>query len=102
MLTVFLGYGALAVGCAASVGYLATKGRARPELVTAFDEATAKAISFGFLFLTIGIIAGAIIVAGYFIVISLIGPVVRRLRRPSNRARSSQSSSAALSPHPAR
>jgi len=57
----FLGYGAFAVAFAASVAYLvaaATKGRA--ELVDVFDAATAKTISFGFLFLTVGIISGAV------------------------------------------
>ncbi len=61
--TCFLGYGAFAVAFAASVCYLIvarTGSHARRELVDAFDEATARTISFGFLFLTVGIIAGAV------------------------------------------
>jgi len=53
----FLGYGAFAVAFAASLGHLVVK---RPELAAAFDAATGKTISFGFLFLTIGIITGAV------------------------------------------
>jgi ABC-type transport system involved in cytochrome c biogenesis permease subunit len=53
VLSCFLGYGAFAVGAAASIGYLIT-GK------DAFDDATARTISFGFLFLTVGIIAGAV------------------------------------------
>jgi cytochrome c-type biogenesis protein CcsB len=59
--TCFLGYGAFAVAFAASVGYLvASAAKARPQIVEAFDAATAKTISFGFLFLTVGIIGGAV------------------------------------------
>jgi len=59
VLTVFLGYGGFGVAFASSAGYLITANR-RTELADAFDTATAKTISFGFLFLTIGIIAGAV------------------------------------------
>ena len=59
VLTVFLGYGGFGVAFASSVGYLITANR-RTELAEAFDAATAKTISFGFLFLTVGIIAGAV------------------------------------------
>jgi len=75
--TCFLGYGAFAVAFAASVGYLVavrirggtgvpvrgrtgTEARATIDYVDAFDAATAKTISFGFLFLTVGIISGAV------------------------------------------
>jgi cytochrome c-type biogenesis protein CcsB len=59
--TCFLGYGAFAVAFAASIGYLvASATKRRAEIVNAFDEATAKTISFGFLFLTVGIIGGAV------------------------------------------
>jgi len=57
--TCFLGYGGFAVAALASLGYLVTP-RRRPELMMAFDTATAKTISFGFLFLTAGIITGAV------------------------------------------
>jgi ABC-type transport system involved in cytochrome c biogenesis permease subunit len=53
VLTCFLGYGAFGVAFAASVGFLVTGKEA-------FDAAAAKTISFGFLFLTVGIIAGAV------------------------------------------
>ncbi|HUK81521.1 MAG TPA: cytochrome c biogenesis protein CcsA [Verrucomicrobiae bacterium] len=59
VLACFLGYGAFGVACAASFGYLLTASR-RAELADAFDTATAKTISFGFLFLTVGIISGAV------------------------------------------
>jgi cytochrome c-type biogenesis protein CcsB len=59
--TCFLGYGAFAVAFAASVAYLvAVATRSRADLVNAFDGATAKTISFGFLFLTVGIMSGAV------------------------------------------
>jgi cytochrome c-type biogenesis protein CcsB len=57
VLTCFLGYGAFGVAFAASLGHLVVK---RPELAAAFDTAAGKTISFGFLFLTIGIITGAV------------------------------------------
>ncbi len=88
--TCFLGYGGFAVAFAASVSYLVAvrirggtgvprerdvvpNGDSRPargrtgteacatiDYVDAFDAATAKTISFGFLFLTVGIISGAV------------------------------------------
>jgi ABC-type transport system involved in cytochrome c biogenesis permease subunit len=57
--TCFLGYGGFAVAALASVGYLLTP-KSRTQLIDAFDMATAKTISFGFLFLTAGIITGAV------------------------------------------
>jgi cytochrome c-type biogenesis protein CcsB len=61
--TCFLGYGAFAVSFAASIAYIIAardNSRAKADTVGAFEEATTKAISFGFLFLTVGIIAGAV------------------------------------------
>jgi len=61
--TVFLGYGAFGVAFVSSLAYLVAAragGKTRPEVVDAFDAATGKSISFGFLFLTVGIIAGAV------------------------------------------
>ena len=59
--TCFLGYGAFAIAFAASVAYLvAVARRGRPETVDALDATTAKTISFGFLFLTVGIMSGAV------------------------------------------
>ena len=73
--TCFLGYGAFAVAFAASVAYLVAvriqsgtgvpaRGRTGPEgyatYADAFDATTAKTISFGFLFLTVGIMSGAV------------------------------------------
>jgi ABC-type transport system involved in cytochrome c biogenesis permease subunit len=59
--TCFLGYGAFAVAFAASAAYLvAVTARKQTEIVDAFDTATAKTISFGFLFLTVGIMSGAV------------------------------------------
>jgi cytochrome c-type biogenesis protein CcsB len=63
VLTVFLGYGGFAVAALASAGFLiaARSGsKVRPEIVAALDVATAKTISFGFLFLTVGILSGAV------------------------------------------
>jgi cytochrome c-type biogenesis protein CcsB len=59
----FLGYGGFGVAALASLGYLIaarTGSNVRSEIVAAFDTATAKTISFGFLFLTVGIISGAV------------------------------------------
>ena len=59
----FLGYGGFAVAALASVGYLiaARSGsKTRPEIAAAFDATTAKTIAFGFLFLTAGIMTGAV------------------------------------------
>jgi cytochrome c-type biogenesis protein CcsB len=75
--TVFLGYGAVTVGMLSSVGYLfAAKKRPQGDAgfevtasprssenknaVSALEAITDKSISFGFLFLTVGIIAGAV------------------------------------------
>jgi cytochrome c-type biogenesis protein CcsB len=61
--TCFLGYGAVAVACLASLGYLfATRRGAAPAVkaVEAFETATDKTIAFGFLFLSVGIISGAV------------------------------------------
>ncbi len=63
VVTCFLGYGGVAVAFLSSLGYLiAPRGAspARQPLIDAFDQATAKTISFGFLFLTVGIISGAV------------------------------------------
>lgn len=61
--TAFFGYGAFAVGFAASIVYLVVAGRANrrsPELPEALETATGKSIAFGFLFLTVGILSGAV------------------------------------------
>jgi len=69
--TVFLGYGGVALAFLASASYLVVVriagGRAGksaraqgPELASALEAATEKTISFGFLFLTVGIISGAV------------------------------------------
>lgn len=61
--TCFLGYGAVAVAFLSSLAYLVA---ARPgskvavETAHAFELVTEKTISFGFLFLTVGIISGAV------------------------------------------
>ena len=57
--TCFLGYGGFAIAALSSLGYLLTP-KSRPQIEAAFDTATAKTISFGFLFLTAGIITGAV------------------------------------------
>ena len=61
--TVFLGYGGLALAFLVSLSYLIAARRgsqARPETVLALDDAVTKTISFGFLFLTVGIVSGAV------------------------------------------
>jgi cytochrome c-type biogenesis protein CcsB len=60
--TAFLGYGAFAVAFIASLSYLFAAGRSRIGLETigALEETAGRAISFGFLFLTVGIISGAV------------------------------------------
>jgi len=61
--TCFLAYGAVTVGMLSSLGYLlAARGEtpAHPQVAEACEAATDKTISFGFLFLTIGIISGAV------------------------------------------
>ena len=61
--TCFLGYAAFAISFAAAIAYLIAarkSSKARSETVEAFETTTAKTISFGFLFLSVGIIAGAV------------------------------------------
>ncbi len=61
--TCFLGYGAVAIAFLASLGYLlATRDSAAPpsELAEALELTTDKTIAFGFLFITVGIISGAV------------------------------------------
>jgi len=61
--TCFLGYGGFALAFAASVCFLIMArrtGDAREEIVRALELAQDKTISFGFLFLTAGIITGAV------------------------------------------
>ena len=61
--TAFLGYGGFAVAALTGAGYLIasrTGSKAQADITEALDAATAKTISFGFLFLTVGIISGAV------------------------------------------
>ena len=61
--TCFLGYGGVGMAFLASTGYLLSFRATLPSrhcLGEALEMATAKTISFGFLFLTIGIISGAV------------------------------------------
>ncbi|MBI4327983.1 MAG: c-type cytochrome biogenesis protein CcsB [Chloroflexi bacterium] len=61
--TCFLGYGGAAVAFLSSLSYLVAArpgGRTRAATVDALESATDKSISFGFLFLTVGIISGAV------------------------------------------
>jgi cytochrome c-type biogenesis protein CcsB len=61
--TCFLGYAAFAISFAAAIAYLIAARKssaARRETVEAFETTTAKTISFGFLFLTVGVISGAV------------------------------------------
>jgi cytochrome c-type biogenesis protein CcsB len=60
--TAFLGYGAFAVAFVASLAYLIAVGRRRvnAETLGGLEDSSGKAISFGFLFLTVGIISGAV------------------------------------------
>jgi cytochrome c-type biogenesis protein CcsB len=61
--TCFLGYGAVTVAMISSLGYLlAARGNKpeRSEIRDACEATTDKTISFGFLFLTVGIISGAV------------------------------------------
>ncbi|MBI2439973.1 MAG: c-type cytochrome biogenesis protein CcsB [Lentisphaerae bacterium] len=61
--TCMLGYGAFAVSFLAAIGHLITArtlSRASPEVRGAFEIITARTISFGFLFLSVGIITGAV------------------------------------------
>jgi cytochrome c-type biogenesis protein CcsB len=61
--TCFLGYGAVTIAMLSSLGYLlSTRKSATTESSTAstFETVTDKSIAFGFLFLTVGIISGAV------------------------------------------
>jgi cytochrome c-type biogenesis protein CcsB len=61
--TAFLGYGGFAVAALTGAGYLIASrngSKAQTDITEALDAATAKTISFGFLFLTVGIISGAV------------------------------------------
>jgi ABC-type transport system involved in cytochrome c biogenesis permease subunit len=61
--TCFLGYAGFAVSFVASIGYLIVSregGGGNSELQNAFDTSMTKTISFGFLFLIVGIITGAV------------------------------------------
>ena len=68
VMTCFLGYAAFAIACGISIMYLLRSASRNPEtgLVSVFpdaetmDELTHQMIAFGFLFLSIGIITGAI------------------------------------------
>jgi len=59
----FLGYGAVTIAMLSSLGYLISARGQKPErkeILGTFEMMTDKTISFGFLFLTIGIISGAV------------------------------------------
>lgn len=61
--TCFLAYAAFAISFAAAIAYLIVarqSGKVKAETIEAFEATTAKTISFGFLFLTVGIIGGAV------------------------------------------
>lgn len=61
--TCFLGYGGVAVAFLSSLSYLAAArdgSGVRAEITAALEAATEKTISFGFLFLTVGIFSGAV------------------------------------------
>lgn len=61
--TCFLGYGGFAISFMASIAYIVvarTKSKALPATRDVLETAMAETISFGFLFLTIGIITGAV------------------------------------------
>jgi cytochrome c-type biogenesis protein CcsB len=61
--TCFLGYSAFAISFLSAIGYLVVSraGSAAPEETRdSMDLVTAKTIAFGFLFLTVGIITGAV------------------------------------------
>jgi cytochrome c-type biogenesis protein CcsB len=63
VLTCFLGYGAFAVACASSISYLvstARKNTPRHGAHEKLEDVSAKTIAFGFLFLTMGIMSGAV------------------------------------------
>jgi len=67
--TCFLGYGAVSVAMLSVLGYLLAARRSespeggttnRQALLDTFEAITDKSISFGFLFLTVGIVSGAV------------------------------------------
>ena len=61
--TCFLGYGGFAISFLAALGYLFSSraaSRTSPETLGAMETVELKTISFGFLFLTVGIITGAV------------------------------------------
>jgi cytochrome c-type biogenesis protein CcsB len=59
--TCFLGYGGVTIAFLSSLGYLiAARGNNRSEALQVLEAATDKTISFGFLFLTVGVISGAV------------------------------------------
>jgi len=61
--TCFLGYAGFAISFVAAVGYIAVSragSGAGPDLIDSLDAVTAKTVAFGFLFLTVGIITGAV------------------------------------------
>lgn len=63
VLTCFLGYGGFAVAFLIGIGFLVADQAAstvKPETREALDSAMARTISFGFLFLTLGILTGAV------------------------------------------
>ncbi|MBI3850348.1 MAG: c-type cytochrome biogenesis protein CcsB [Verrucomicrobia bacterium] len=61
--TCFLGYGGVALAFLSSLVYLIVTrngSTARPQIAQALELVTEKTISFGFLFITVGIISGAV------------------------------------------
>ncbi len=61
--TCFLGYGGFAVSFISSIGYLVADragSRVSPEAKETLEAVMAKTVSFGFLFLSLGIITGAV------------------------------------------
>jgi len=63
VMTCFLGYGAFAISAVAAAGYLISSRRAstvQTETRQTLETIVAQTISFGFLFLTLGILTGAV------------------------------------------
>lgn len=63
VLTCFLGYGGFAVAFLIGIGFLVSDREAsavKPETREALDSVMSRTISFGFLFLTLGILTGAV------------------------------------------
>jgi ABC-type transport system involved in cytochrome c biogenesis permease subunit len=58
--TCFLGYGAVTIAFLSGLGYLLATRRATAETLAAVETTTDNTISFGFLFITVGIISGAV------------------------------------------